>query len=136
MELEKVKALKNIVEKVCDINLSHNSKERAYVNARAICYKILRDNDKMSYQFIGSQFKRHHATIMYSIKDFRYLILSDRQMERNYNKSLAIWTDEAGEYEELNPLEIKKQLNYLLEQNKLLNLSIINIQDQLNKCQE
>ena len=105
----------------------------------------------MSYQFIGRQFKKNHSTVMYSLKDFRYLLLSDKQMDRDYNKALAIWTDESGEYKELTPLEIKKEIKDLVEQNKLLNLSIINVQEEcddrlkemdnrlkklLNKCQE
>jgi len=132
MKYEKVKALKAIVEEVCDIDISFNSKERAYVNARAICYKILRDTEKMSYQFIGSQFRRHHATIMSSIKDFRYLIISDRQMERNYNKSLAIWNNESDDYQDLTPLEIKKLLKNLAEENKLLHLSLKEVERKLN----
>ena len=111
MELEKVKALKKIVDDVCDIKVDHFSRERRYVNGRAICYKILRDTEAMSYQFIGRQFKKNHATVMHSLKDFRYLLLSDKQMDRDYNKALAIWTDESGEYKELTPLEIKKELN-------------------------
>ncbi len=151
MELEKVKALKKIVDNICDINVDHFSRERRYVNGRAICYKILRDTEAMSYQFIGRQFQKNHATVMHSLKDFRYLLLSDKQMDRDYNKALAIWTDESGEYRELTPLEIKKELKDLVEQNKLLNLSIINVQEEcddrlkemdsrlqklLNKCQE
>ena len=90
----------------------------------------------MSYNFIGREFNKNHATILYSVKEFPYLILSDRQMERDYNKILSIWNQESGDYKELTPLEIKKQLNYLVEQNKLLNLSIINVQKQLNKIND
>ena len=136
MNQEKVKALKKIVEQVCNISLDVRTRKRKNINARAIAYKILRDKEYMSYNFIGREFNKNHATILYSVKEFPYLILSDRQMERDYNKILSIWNQESGDYKELTPLEIKKQLNYLVEQNKLLNLSIINVQKQLNKIND
>ena len=151
MNQEKVKALKRIVEQVCNISLDVRTRKRKNINARAIAYKILRDKEYMSYHFIGREFNKSHATILYSVKEFPYLILSDRQMERDYNEILSIWDEESGDYKELTPLKIKKELKDLVEQNKLLNLSIINVQEEcddrlkemdsrlqklLNKCQE
>jgi hypothetical protein len=151
MNREKVKALKRIVEQVCNISLDVRTRKRKNINARAIAYKILRDTEYMSYHFIGREFNKSHATVIYSVKEFPYLILSDRQMERDYNEILSIWNQEAGDYKELTPLKIKKDLKDLFEENKLLNLSIINVQKEcdaqiirlevklkqlLNKCQE
>ena len=51
-------------------------------------------------------------------------------MRRDYELILATWKGEAHEYVELKPLKLKKELNDLREQNKLLNLSIINVQKQ------
>jgi hypothetical protein len=151
MNQEKVKALKRIVEQVCNISLDVRTRKRKNINARAIAYKILRDTEYMSYHFIGREFNKSHATVIYSVKEFPYLILSDRQMERDYNEILSIWNQEAGDYKELTPLKIKKDLKDLFEENKLLNLSIINVQKEcdaqiirleiklkqlLNKCQE
>jgi len=133
MNQEKVKALKKIVEQICNVNLDIKTRKRENINARAICYKILRDTEYMSYHFIGREFKKSHATILYSVKEFPYLILSNRQMERDYNKILFIWNNESGQYKELTPLQIKKELIDLREQNKMLNLTLINVQEQLNK---
>ena len=151
MNQEKVKALKRIVEQVCNISLDVRTRKRKNINARAIAYKILRDTEYMSYHFIGREFNKSHATVIYSVKEFPYLILSDRQMERDYNEILSIWNQESGDYKELTPLKIKKDLKDLFEENKLLNLSLINVQKEfdaqiirlevklkqlLNKCQE
>lgn len=151
MNREKVKALKRIVEQVCNISLDVRTRKRKNINARAIAYKILRDTEYMSYNFIGREFNKNHSTVLYSVKEFPYLILSDRQMERDYNEILSIWNQESGDYKELTPLKIKKDLKDLFEENKLLNLSIINVQKEfdaqiirleiklkqlLNKCQE
>ena len=131
MKTAKATALKKIIEDVCNVNLELNTRERKYVNARAIGYKILRDTEYMSYQFIARQFNRTHATIMYSIKEFPYLIMSNRQMDRDYKDILAIWNAESDEYKTPTPLQIKKELQDLHNKNKLLNLSLINVQKEL-----
>jgi hypothetical protein len=124
MKEEKVRALKKIVEEVCDINLSIKSSERPYINARSICYKILMDSENMSCTFIGNQFKKTHDTILYSMGKFDSYIMSNRQMERDYKKILSIWGLKSEEYKAMGPLELKKAMNDLLKQNKLLNLSV------------
>lgn len=131
MKNEKTNALRKIVEEVCNVDLSLKTRKREYVNARAICYKILRDTELMSYHFIARQFSKNHSTVLMSVRDFPYLILSDAQMKRDYQGILAIWEGQTEEYIEIRPLEIKKQLKYLHEQNKLLNLSLINVQEEL-----
>ena len=133
MKNEKTNALKKIVEEVCNVNLDLKTQKREHVNARAICYKILRDFELMSYHFIGKQFNKSHSTVLLCLRDFRYMLLSDAQMKRDYEGILAIWEGEAEEYVEIKPLEIKKQLKYLHEQNKLLNLSLIDVQKKYDK---
>ena len=140
MNQEKVKALKKIVEQVCNISLDVRTRKRKNINARAIAYKILRDKEYMSYNFIGREFNKNHATILYSVKEFPYLIMSNRQMDRDYKYILSIWNAESDEYKTPTPLQIKKELQDLYNQNKMLNLSLTNVQEQLkqllNKCQE
>ena len=131
MKNEKTNALKKIVEEVCKVNIDLNTRKREYINARAICYKILRDEELLSYNAIGGYFNKSHSTILLCLRDFKYMLLSDGQMKRNYNGILALWEGITEEYEEIKPVEIKKQLKSLEEKNKLLNLSLINVQEQL-----
>lgn len=133
MENEKINALKLIVEEVCGVNLEITTRKREYVNARAICYKILRDVELLSYNAIGRYFKKSHSTILLCLRDFKYMLLSDGQMKRNYEGILDVWEGMTEEYKEIRPLEIKKQLKYLEEQNKLLNLSLIDVQERYDK---
>ena len=133
MENEKVNALKKIVEEVCGVNLNIKTRKRDHVNARAICYKILRDVELLSYYAIGKSFNKSHSTILLCLRDFKYMLLSDRQMKRNYEGILAVWEGITEEYKEVSPLEIKKQLKNLHEQNKLLNLSLIDVQEKYDK---
>jgi hypothetical protein len=133
MERLKVDAIKNIVNTYYNIEVNSSLKTDRLVKARAICYKILREDCQMSYTFIGFSFKKNHATIMHSIKGIKWMFQSDKQMERDYHNIKAIWLEESTDYVELKPIELKKQLNLLQEQNKMLNLSLINVQE---KCEE
>jgi hypothetical protein len=144
MDEEKVIAIKNIVNSHYNIDVSIRAKTDEYVKARAICYKILRDECYFSLKYIGLKFKRSHATVLHSLRAFPYMILQYPQMKKDFELILATWKGQADEYVELKPLQLKKELNDLREQNKMLNLSIINVQEELKniknnikvQCQE
>ena len=127
MKEEKVKAIKNIVNSHYNIDVSSKIKTDKFIKARAICYKILRDECFFSLQYIGLKFGRSHATIIHSLKGFSILLIQYPQMRRDYELILATWKGEADEYVEIKPLQLKKELNDLREQNKMLNLSLTNV---------
>ena len=133
MEDEKINALKKIVEEVCSVDLNNKTRKRDHINARAICYKILRDVELFSYHAIGKSFNKSHSTILLCLRDFKYMLLSDGQMKRNYEGILSLWKGITEEYKEVSSLEIKNQLQNLQEQNKMLNLSLIDVQ---KRCEE
>ncbi len=144
MDEEKVIAIKNIVNSHYNIDVQHTTRTEEYIKARAICYKILRDECLMNYSKIGLCFRKNHATVMNALKQFPYMLLQYPQMKRDYHLILATWRGEADEYIQMKPLQLKKELNDLREQNKMLNLSIINVQEELKniknnikvQCQE
>jgi len=103
------------------------------VNARAICYNILRCKEYMTVTEIGRHFNKHHATVLTTLKNFKYMLMSDAQMRRNSDKIEALWSGVAGDYDEPKPVFIKKELKYLREQNKMLNLTLNNVQEQLEQ---
>jgi len=129
----KVDAIKNIVNTYYNIEVNSKLKTDQLVKARAICYKILKEECHMSYTFIGFSFNKNHATIIHAIKEIKWMFKSDKQMERDYHNIKALWLEEATDYVELKPTELKKQLNLLQEQNKMLNLSLIDVQE---RCEE
>ena len=49
-------------------------------------------------------------------------------MKRNHQEVKRIWDQISDEYKDLTPIKIKKQLKNLEEQNKMLNLSLIDVQ--------
>ena len=133
MDRLKVDAIKNIVNTYYNIQVNSKIKTDRLVKARAICYKILKEDCNMTYSFIGFSFRRNHATIIHALKEIEWMFKSDKQMERDYHNIRALWLEEATDYVELKPTELKKQLNLLQEQNKMLNLSLIDVQE---RCEE
>jgi hypothetical protein len=133
MKIEKIKAIKNLVNSYYGIEVDRKVRTEVYVQARALAYTILRNECLMSYTFIGHGFKKNHATIMHAIKEFPYMMKFNKQLERDYHIILSRWHEEADEYDVLKPFQLKKELNNLREQNKMLNLSLINVQEELEK---
>ena len=133
MHYHKVQNLKQITEDVCKIDFTLKSSKREMVNARAICYNILRNKEYMTVTEIGRHFHKHHATVLTTLKNFKYMLMSDAQMRRNSDKVEALWSGVSGDYDEPKPLFRKKELKYLREQNKMLNLTLNNVQEQLEE---
>ena len=78
MESLEVKTLKYLVNNTMNVNVDMPTRKYRYIKARAICYKILRDQNNMSYQSIGRFFSKTHATIIHSIKEFDAMIKYDK----------------------------------------------------------
>ena len=133
MKKERANSLIRLVEDELNISLKSRSRERDFIDARSICYQIMRTEMGMSYQYIGIIFNKSHATVLSAVKKFPYLIKYDKGLERTYNKILNMWKLESGDFVDLTPVEIKIKVNYLVEQNKLLNLSLIDVQERYDK---
>ena len=129
MTEQQIKDLKRIIEDVCNVDFKLNSRKRKYINARAIGYEILRNKEHQSLQNIARYFNKTHCTVLYGLKNFKYMMLEDAQMKRNYQEVDREWSKLSDEYKDVHPLELKKQLNFLQEQNKMLNLSLIDVQE-------
>ena len=143
MESLEVKTLKYLVNNTMNVNLDMPTRKYRYIKARAICYKILRDQNNMSYQSIGRFFSKTHATIIHSIKEFDAMIKYDKQMEEDYNNIINVWgkpLDVKNKHIDALDLVIKidmeKSLKHLHKQNKILSLNLLRVQEQLNKILE
>lgn len=128
---QKTIALKNIVNSVLEVNVDSNRKTDEIVKARAICYKIMRDECYFTLKYIADQFGKNHATIMHSLKEFPYMMQYDKRLQRSYHQILGIWEQEADQYVELNPTQLKKEIKDLQEKNNLLTLSLLDVQEKL-----
>ena len=143
MKSLEVKTLKYLVNNTMNVNVDMPTRKYRYIKARAICYKILRDQNNMSYQSIARFFSKTHATIIHAIKEFDAMIKYDEQMGEDYNNILNVWgkpLDVKNKHIDALDLVIKidmeKSLKHLHKQNKILSLNLLKVQEQLNKILE
>jgi hypothetical protein len=76
--------IKEIVEDFYKLKIDSNTRQRKYVEARAIYYKLLRDNSRMSLEAIGKTMNRNHATALYSLKNIEDWLEYDEQLKQDY----------------------------------------------------
>ena len=120
MNKEQAQAIKNIVNSHLEIDVDLKTRKDLYVKGRAICYKILRDECIVTYDFIGKQFQKNHANVLHSIREFPFMIKSDSSMDNFYQEILSIWKNDDDDYLNLRPLQLKKEVNDLKCKNKTL----------------
>ena len=83
--------------------LKGSSRFRHLVDARRICYVILKDQMNLTLGEIGSYFDRDHATVLYSASAMRNLCTIDKRLSiaRGY-----IEKDIVPKLEKLNKLDV------------------------------
>jgi|TARA_R110000787_G_scaffold282334_1_gene394144 hypothetical protein len=136
MNISKTNSLIGIVEDVLGVNPTYKTRKVEYIQARAICYYIMRNEMNMTFQFIGSQFNMNHATVMASLCNFKNEVEVDASFRNNYRKILQVWKSESKEYIELDPILLKKTVNNLVKSNKLLSLELEELQSTVKNIKE
>tara|TARA_R110002012_G_C11642643_1_gene610796 strand:+ start:1165 stop:1602 length:438 start_codon:yes stop_codon:yes gene_type:complete len=143
MESLEVKTLKYIVNNIMKLNVDSPTREYKYIKARAICYKILREQNNMSYQSIGRFFSKTHATVIHAIKEFDSMMAYDKEMKEDYQNIISVWIKPEEEKKEhldaldlVIKIDVEKSLKELHKQNKMLSLGLLKVQEKLNKLQE
>ena len=92
-----IAVLNKVTRIVCEVfglteeQLKSKSRERILSDARAVAFKMLRDNSKFPYTTIGGYFQRDHSTIIHGIEKHNSLATYDKgyarltaQCERRY----------------------------------------------------
>ena len=143
MESLEVKTLKYLVNNTMNVNLDMPTRKYRYIKARAICYKILREQNNMSYSMIGRFFNKTHGTIIHAIKEFDSMVAYDKAMEEDYNNILNVWgrpleakNKDVDALDLVIKIDMQKSIKQLHKQNKILSLNLLKVQDQLNKILE
>jgi len=133
------KIIKRIVEEFYSLDITTKTRERNYVEARAMYYKIVRDNTKLSLEVIGKSVNRNHATVLHGIKTLsnwidteiiikaRYLLLKDqieeiKSIASNRNLIKEVDQDLLLEYTNLNRRHqevLKENISLAKDLNKL-----------------
>ena len=129
------------VETVTNCDVVERTRQREYVQARSIFYRLARDN-KQTLQAIGRFLERDHATVMHSLKKFEQDVQYDSVFRANYNsvKDILDNLDVKGcENATETLLEAYEMRNtYLIEQNAELRarLSRLTSDDTINELLE
>jgi cobalamin biosynthesis protein CobT len=76
---------KDLVEGYYKLDITENTKKRAYVDARDMYFKLLRENTKMSFEAIGEAVDRDHSSVMYSQRKLSNLMSVEPQVKKNYD---------------------------------------------------
>ena len=126
------------VETITNCDVLERTRQREYVQARSIFYRLARDN-KQTLQAIGKFLERDHATVMHSLKKFEQDVQYDSVFRANYNSvkdildNLDVKGCENATETLLEAYEMRK--TYLIEQNAELRakLSRLTSDDTINE---
>ena len=117
------KVAKTIVNNYFGLDISRNTRQRRYVVARSIFYKILRYNTKMSFQDIADTFNKNHATVLHAIKQLDGYMEFDSSLKIDYitindlflNTVDKLLTEKFNDIESIDPqyIDILNSFNQL-----------------------
>lgn len=83
--LREADELKAIIRQVFGVDINVNTRKRAYVDARRVYAKILRDRG-YSYESIGRTLKKDHATIIHYLRNIEHIFVQDKTFFSKYSK--------------------------------------------------
>ena len=131
------KELKNIIRRETNIDLENKEtllcRDRDFIEARAMYYKLLRKYTNMTYTKIGKSVSKNHATILHACNNFDWWLKQDEGLLNVYTKVKEKFSDYLG-YEKVdkkleynlerlfeNYIDLKKQYEILKERVKEIN---------------
>ena len=77
--------VREVVEEHYHLDIKQPNRRRAYVEARAMYYKLLKDNFRYSYAAIGETMEKNHATVLHSCRQMDDWIQYDKEIELAYH---------------------------------------------------
>lgn len=90
MNLENANNLKQIVNKVFDLDILEKTRRRDFVDARmTFCYIILKEGGTLTN--IGRYMDMNHASVHYYRKRFPWILKSDSTLREKYKQILSVY---------------------------------------------
>ena len=80
-----VELIKNLVEEEFNLKLKTRTRKRAYVEARAMYYLLLRKKSRMTMAAISNTLDMNHATVLHSIRSLKNWMEYDVNLKNVYN---------------------------------------------------
>lgn len=112
----------SIVSNLSGLDLSKRTRERDYLFARMVVYKILYDREFWTFVSIGGLFNLDHATVRHSYLNFDDIVWQFPKLENLYNKSLEIYLKTKDASEEIEKMNVEKKVEEELEKTYSENL--------------
>jgi len=127
------KIVREIVEDYYKIDITNKTRRRLYVEARALYYKLLRENTRLSMEQIGKGMNKDHSTVVHFIKQINNWIQYERELRTDYE----ILNEKLTKAIELNPEGFKVSKTYegfWEKEYKSLKTAYDELQIQYNTC--
>tara|TARA_Y100001938_G_C8081556_1_gene429474 strand:- start:1344 stop:1880 length:537 start_codon:yes stop_codon:yes gene_type:complete len=86
----KLKEIEKLVTSVTNVNINSKSRQRRFVEARGVYYKVCREVFKYNLYTIGKSLGFGHATVMYALKNFKYWRYGNPKLISDYDKVLNL----------------------------------------------
>lgn len=105
----------SIVSNLSNLDLSNVTRQRDYIFARMVVYKILYDREFWTFASIGSLFNLDHATVRHGYLAFNDVVWQFPKLENLYNKSLEIYLKTKDASEEIEKMKVEEKVEKELE---------------------
>jgi len=84
-EKQRVKELVlDIVQNFFQVDIKEKTRKREHVLARSFCYKLLRENTKMTLSEIAKLFNKNHATVLHNLRQLNGYLEYDHSISTDY----------------------------------------------------
>jgi len=130
-----LKKIKKAVEKVTDLKIDKNTRQREYVMARCLYFHFARELTNKPYSEIGATTGHHHASVLHALKSFDVHYTYSKFFKESYHALTKILepTESAKsiveEYVSLD--EAKEKIKTLIDTNIELQIEIKKLKDNL-----
>ena len=130
-----LKKIKNAVEKVTDLKIDKNTRQREYVMARCLYFHFARELTKKPYSEIGATTGHHHASVLHALKSFDVHYRFSSFFKQSYHELTEILkpTKSAKPIveEHISLDEAKEKIKSLIDTNIALALEIKELKNNL-----
>lgn len=133
------KLIKELVEQYFNLDITKDTRVKEYIDARAIYYKLTKENTHDTLSSIGKSMGRDHATVLHFNRKMEHWLQVDKVLKHNYDEintrlQKAIATDPKG-FKLAESIEgfYEEQYNKLLAKHKEVIIKYGYFAQRLNK---
>ena len=116
---DKTKLLKEIVERIFDVDLLDTKRKRIFVDARLVFCYIMKDRG-FTFTYLGKILDKNHATIINYIENAKGYFETDPILKHRYNQVCDEFYVDKTCAKDPEPSMVKKMTSRLKEENEKL----------------